>query len=92
VKGVRTIARIKELVTELKLSVRNQRVVINLVNGELDHMVETELEKTDIVPAVLVPEDEEIVRYDLDLRPLTDMPDSSKAVKAIDGLMAAIIH
>ena len=91
VKGIRTIARIKELVTELKLSVRNQRVVINLVNGELDPMVVAELERSNIVPTVLIPVDEEIVRYDLDLKPLTELPDTSEAVNAIDKLMEKIL-
>jgi CO dehydrogenase maturation factor len=91
VKGVRTIARIKELVAELKLSVKNQRVVINLVNNELDPMVAAELDRSGIVPTVLVPVDNEIVRYDLDLKPLTGLPDSAGAVVAIDRLMKQII-
>lgn len=91
VKGVRTIARIRDLVAELKLSVKNQRVVINMVKGELDPAVADELKSLNIEPAVLIPEDSELARFDLDLRPLTEMPDSSEAVKAIDRLMEKII-
>jgi len=92
VKGVRTIRRIKELIAELKLSVKNQRVVINLVRDELDPAVIAELQKSGITPAVLVPEDEEVIRYDLNLKPLTELPDTSTAVQAIDILMTKILE
>lgn len=90
VKGVRTVARIKELVAELKLTVKHQSVVINFVSGQLDPLVVAEMERLGIVPAALIPQDEEVVQYDLRLRPLLELPDTSKAVKAIDELMAKI--
>ena len=43
VKGVRTVARIMELVEELKLVVKRQSVLINLVPDGLDPMVADEL-------------------------------------------------
>ena len=91
VKGVRTIARIKELLGELKLTVKKQSVVINFVAGQLDPLVVAEMEKLGITSADLVPQDEEIVRYDLEQRPLLELPDTSKAVKAVAELMTKVL-
>jgi CO dehydrogenase maturation factor len=91
VKGVRTIARIRELVAELKLSVKRQSVLINLVPDGLDPMVAEELKKLGINPTATVPLDEEVYQYDLKLKPLLDLPDSSKAVKAVNNLMTKLL-
>jgi len=91
VKGVRTIARIKELVAELKLLVKRQSVLINLVPDGLDPLVAEELKKWGIDAAVTIPLDEEVYQYDLKLKPLLDLPDSSKAVRAVNDLMTKLL-
>ena len=48
VKGVRTVARIIELVAELKLAVNQQAVVINLVPNSLEPTVGQELDRLGI--------------------------------------------
>ncbi len=91
VKGVRTIARLRELVDELKLEVKRQSVLINLVPNGLDPMVAEELKRLDINPTATIPLDEEVYQYDLKLKPLLDLPDTSKAVKAVGDLMAKLL-
>ncbi len=91
VKGVRTVARIKELVAELKLVVKRQSVLINLVPDGLDPLVTEELKKWGIDAAATIPLDEEVYQYDLKLKPLLDLPDNSKAVKAVSDLMAKLL-
>ncbi len=91
VKGVRTIARIKELVSELKLSVKRQSVIINFAPAKLDPLVVKELDKLGLEPMATIPLDEEIHEYDLKLKPLLDLPDTSRAVKAVDSLMAKLL-
>ena len=91
VKGIRTVARIKELITELKLVVKQQSVVLSMVPGQLDPQVIAEMTKLDIVPALLVPYDEELLQYDLNLRPLIELPDTSKATQAVEKFMPAIL-
>jgi CO dehydrogenase maturation factor len=91
VKGVRTIARIKDLVTDLKLSVKRQSVIINFVPAKLDPLVSNELNKLGISLTTTVPLDEEVYQYDLKLKPLLGLPDSSKAVKAVSDLMDKLI-
>ena len=91
VKGVRTVGRIIELVTELKLRIGNKRVIINMVDGKPDDAVINEMHRLSIVPAALIPLDNDLARFDLDLRPLPELPDSSPSVKAIDNLMGNIL-
>ena len=43
-----------------------------------------------ITPAT-IPLDEEVYQYDLKLKPLLDLPDTSKAVKAVNDLMAKLL-
>jgi CO dehydrogenase maturation factor len=91
VKGVRTVARIIELIDELKLIVRRRSVIINQVPDGLDPMVAEELKKLGIKPAATIPRDEELVKYDIQMKPLLEMPDSSKAVRAVGDLMANLL-
>jgi CO dehydrogenase maturation factor len=91
VKGVRTVARIIELVDELKLIVRRQSVIINQVPDGLDPMVAEELKKLGIKSTATIPQDEELVKYDIQMKPLLEMPDSSKAVRAVGDLMANLL-
>jgi len=91
VKGVRAIGRILELLDELKLNVKKKLVVINLVPDKLDPLVSKELEILKLKPDVIIPEDKELYRYDLEQKPLLEMPETSMAVRAINHLMPQII-
>jgi len=91
VKGVRTVARIMELVSELKLMVNRQSVIINFAPVKLDTLVTEELDRLGIDPIATIPLDEEVYEYDLKLKPLLDLPDTSKAVRAVSDLMAKIL-
>jgi len=91
VKGVRTIARIKELVAEIKLVVKRQSVIINFVADGLDPAVTEELARLGITPTATIPFDEEVRQCDLQQKPLLDLPDTSKAVVAINELMTKLL-
>lgn len=92
IKGVRTIARIVELIEELKLKVKKQSVVINFVPGAVDSHITEELKRLMLEPAALVPVDEQIRKYDLEQKPLLELPDSSAAVRAVGELMDRVLN
>ena len=92
VKGVRTIARIGDLVTELGLAVRTQSAVVSFVPNGLNPRVGEELSRLGIEPAAIIPYDEEVRQYDIEQKSLLDLPDTSRAVAAVDGLMAKVIE
>jgi CO dehydrogenase maturation factor len=91
VKGLRAVARVRDLVTELKLGVKRESIIINQVPGEIDPLLSQEMEKLGIVPAAIIPEDEELMRYDLEQKPLFNLPDTSKAVAAVNKLMEKLL-
>jgi CO dehydrogenase maturation factor len=90
VKGVRTIARLRELIAELKLAVKRESVIINMVPDEIDPLVKEELDKLGIEPAAIIPLDETVREYDLKLKPLTSLPEG-KATRAVDALMSQLL-
>ena len=92
VKGVRTVGRIRDLVSELKLVVKRQSVIINFVPNQLDPLITEELARLGIDAIATIPLDEEVYEYDLKLKPLLDLPDTSKAVTAVSDLMAKILY
>ena len=92
IKGVRTIARLRELIDELKLVVKRQSVIIDFVTNGVDPLVSEELNKLGIELTATVPIDEEVQQCDLEQRPLFDLPDTSKAVTAVNGLMANLLN
>jgi CO dehydrogenase maturation factor len=90
VKGVRAIARILELVSELKLRVKKKVIIINLVPDTLDPLVAAELQRLGLQADVIIPEDKTLYRFDLEQKPLMEMPDNSPAVQAVAKMMAGL--
>ena len=91
VKGLRAVARIRDLVAELKLIVKRESVIINMVSGEIDPLLTREMEKLGIVPAAVIPVDEDLRRCDLEQKPLYDLPDTAKSVAAVKELMDRLL-
>jgi CO dehydrogenase maturation factor len=92
VKGVRTIARIIDLIAELKLAVARQAVVINLVSDSLEPAVKDELARLGIELTATIPWDEQLPEYDLKLKSLLELPDTAGAVVAVDRLLAGYLN
>jgi CO dehydrogenase maturation factor len=91
VKGVRTVARIIELIDELKLVVKRQSVIINQLANGLDPLVAKEMKRLGIEATATIPQDEMLVNYDIQMKPLLDLPDDSKAVQAMGALMNKLL-
>jgi len=91
IKGIRALARVRELVAEVKLNVRRQFVVVTSVPETLDPAFLEEAGKLGIEPAALIPYDDMIQRYDFERRPLLELPEESRAVAAVADLMALVL-
>jgi len=91
-KSIRTVARLRELVAELKLNVKRQSVIINSVPGSIDPLISREMARLGIEPAAIIPADEEISDYDLKFKPLIELPETSKAVQAVNNLMTKLLN
>jgi CO dehydrogenase maturation factor len=91
IKGIRTVERIIKLISELKLNIKRQSVIINRAPDVFDDNIKRELENTGIVPLATIPVDENIFKYDLEQISLLEIPDTSKAVVAIDKFMERML-
>jgi len=91
VKGVRTIARLIDLVKELDLVVKRQSIIINMTPGKMDPLVGAELSKVGLQPTAIIPLDQTVYDFDLNQRPLLDLPDDAVAAKAVSDLMKGLL-
>jgi len=92
VKGLRAVARIRELIAELKLIIKRESIIINQVPDGIDPLLSQEMDRLGISPTATIPVDEELNRCDLEQKPLFDLPDTSKAVKAVNDLMNNLLQ
>jgi CO dehydrogenase maturation factor len=92
IKGIRTIGKIKELIRDLKLSIKEKHLVVDRAPEELAPGFLGELEKQGVEFLGTVPVDHFIFEYDLQGKPLLDLPDDSPAVRVVARMMERIIH
>lgn len=90
-KGLRTAARLKALVDELKLSISHQFLVVDRSSNDLSPSLKAEVEKVGIDFLGTIPQDEAIMQYDLEEKSLLSLPDTSAAVIAIQEMMGNIL-
>jgi CO dehydrogenase maturation factor len=75
--------RIRELVTELKLSVGTIHLLMNRVHNGLSPEVEKKIEALGIPLIAAIPEDEMLREFDASGKPLIQLPDSSSTVRKV---------
>jgi CO dehydrogenase maturation factor len=90
VKGVQTAKRIHDLVDELHLDVERRVLIINRVVGSEEEDLRRLAEKLGLSVAALVPQDEMVFRYDLEGRPLFELPEDAKVVKALFSMLDSL--
>ncbi len=90
IRGLRSVRRIHELIRELKLDVGRVSLVMMRVPDGLPAELSRELEGLGIALAGCVPADPDIVAYDLEQKPVTGLPDTSPAVKAVKEILHSL--
>ncbi len=88
-KGILTAKRIHELVDEIKLDVDKRILIINRAVGDGSEGLRAFAEKEGIAVAGLVPQDEMIAQYDLQGKPVFELPEEASSVKALFGILDA---
>ena len=90
IRGLRAVRRIRQLIDELKLDVGNVSLVIMRAPDPLPPALEEEIQACGITLAGRIPADSEIEEYDLEQRPIMELPDNSLAVEAVNGLFETL--
>ena len=91
-KGIRTAARIKDLVASLDLNVRAQHLVVNRLFGsrDTDEEIIARAQKAALDVFAIIPNDQNVYEYDAAERPVRELPDDSPVVKSIGDLVSRI--
>lgn len=92
-RGVRTAARIRDLVHEIKAEVGQMGLVLNrLHNEEMTEAALAEAGKRELELAGVIPADDLVVKYDLADRSLLELPDDSVAVQAAGKILDRVTN
>jgi len=91
IRGIRTVGRLDKLVKELNLKVKNRFLILDRVNGDIDSKLSAEIDKLNVDLLATIPQDEEVLEYDLLERSLIDLPETSPAAKAVEDLMEKVV-
>ena len=92
VKGIRTVGKIRELIAELKLSVKEKYLIVDRAPGELTPGFREEISRQGVELLGLVPVDPLIFEYDLSGKPLLELPDEAAAVRVVGEMMDRMMN
>ena len=90
VRGIQTARRIDALVDELKLDIDRRILIINRVSGSEGKELTSLAESYGLNVGGVVPSDEIIFNYDLQGKPIFELPEDSKALKAVYAIVDSI--
>lgn len=83
VRGIRTAARLSELVKSLKIKVNKMNLVVTKGTPEIMQELEPAISETGLDMIGWVPYDEKVLQFDAAAKPLFDLPGDSPVVKAV---------
>jgi CO dehydrogenase maturation factor len=91
-RSILTASRIRDLIHELDLHILREVLVINRLQDELAPEILEEIKRQNLQLAGVIPEDEQVYRYDLEGKPTFDLPTESKAVQATQRIFEEYIQ
>ena len=86
-RGLRAVGRINSMLADLKLDVKQKGLIVNRAPSQLSQAFLDEVEQIGVPIVCTIPDDENLLNFDMECRSLIDLPDDSPAVVAVDGLM-----
>jgi CO dehydrogenase maturation factor len=91
-RSILTASRIRDLIHELDLRITREVLVINRLQDELDTELMEEVKRQNLQLAGVIPDDEQINRYDREGKPTFDLPADSKAIQAAKRIFEEYIQ
>ena len=89
-RGMLTAQRIGQLADELEITFQELYLVLNRVNAENEEEILKKAKETGLDMAGVIYDDDEVTQYDIEGRPLVELPDESNTVKAVSGILSRI--
>jgi CO dehydrogenase maturation factor len=91
-RSILTASRIRDLIHELDLRIIHEVLVINRLQGKPDPEILEEVKRQNLRLAGVIPDDEEVYRYDLQGKPTFNLPVESKAIQAAKPIFEEYIQ
>jgi len=88
--GLRAATRVKDLAEEMKLDIKSYNLIINNTPEEVSPQFQIEVEATGISLLGFVPHDSQIPTYDIENKPITDLPEASPVISAFSSIAEKI--
>ncbi len=87
VKGIKTARRISDLIDELKLDIERRVLIINRVSGEERDTLVRYAREQGLEVAGTVPNDPTVFQFDLEGKPIFELPPDSVAVTSLFSIL-----
>ncbi len=91
IKGIKTAKRIHDLVDELNLDVREQVLILNRVQSSEGDQLRKRAEDEGLNVAGMIPNDDAVFAFDLEGKPVFDLPRESLSVEKVYEIMDQLI-
>jgi len=88
-RGLRAVSRIQQMLTSLKLDVKNIGILVTRAPEKLSDAFMKEVEEIGVPIIGTIPNDPALLEFDMEKRSLMDLPDDSTAVIAVSHIMSA---
>ncbi len=86
-RGIRSAGRVKQLVDSINSPVKNIFLIVTKVTEDGIEALKPEIEKTGLQLIGTIPLDPNVTQYDIESKPLFDLPEDSAAVKAVQEIL-----
>ncbi len=86
-RGLRAVGRINEMLGDLKLDVLQKGIIVNRAPEKLSQAFLDEVERIGVPIICTIPDDGNLLEFDMEQRSLIELPDDSPAVVAVDNMM-----
>ena len=91
-RGLRAVGRINEMLDGLKLDVRQKGLVVNRAPDQLNQAFLDEVAQIGVPLLCTIPQDDNLLEFDMARRSMLELPDDSPAVVAVDSLMEKVMQ
>lgn len=89
-RGLRAVGRINDMLKDLKLDVKHKGLIVNRAPENLGKAFMDEVERIGIPIMCIIPDDQNLLEFDMEQRSLLELADDSPAVVAINQMMEKV--
>ncbi|MCF6247457.1 MAG: AAA family ATPase [Desulfobacula sp.] len=89
-RGLRAVGRINEMLGDLKLTVKQKGLIVNRAPETLSKAFLDEVERIGVPIVCTIPDDNNLLEFDMEQRSLLELDNDSPAVVAVDQMMEKV--